>query len=230
MIREGACGLREQSKSCAGALLVFSVNQGISASFLSSIFLTAKFFPDLFLFLSILSPTPSFWGNPWILPGLDPGSLWNLGYNIQCLLREGRWRTSESSSRMRLSCISWPSRGQSAFLFPTFSWNLLVRDQLLPNGGTRESVVKSKVKSWPSSKARYSQFWLGQMDGWGTDPCERPAPDFAACVFQILLTLFWNVQGLCCGCLWPPSWNQCCNPGFGWGVLLLSRVNSSFYG
>ena len=54
MIQEGACGLREQSKSCAGALLAFCVNQGISASFLSSIFLTAKFFPCLFLLLSII--------------------------------------------------------------------------------------------------------------------------------------------------------------------------------
>ena len=50
MIREGACGLHEQSKSRAGALLAFCVNQGISASFLSSIFLTAKFFPYLFLY------------------------------------------------------------------------------------------------------------------------------------------------------------------------------------
>ena len=50
-IREGACGLREQSKSC---LLAFCVNQGILASFLSSISLTAKFFPCLFLLLSIL--------------------------------------------------------------------------------------------------------------------------------------------------------------------------------
>ena len=72
-IWEGACSLREQSKSCAGALLAFCVNQEISASFLSSIFLTAKFFPYLFLFLSILSPTPSSRGNPWIQPGLDPG-------------------------------------------------------------------------------------------------------------------------------------------------------------
>ena len=32
-IQEGACGLREQCKSCAGALLAFCVNQGISASF-----------------------------------------------------------------------------------------------------------------------------------------------------------------------------------------------------
>ena len=51
VIREGTCGLREQSKSCAGALLAFCVNQGISASFLSSIFLTAKFFPYLYLFI-----------------------------------------------------------------------------------------------------------------------------------------------------------------------------------
>ena len=72
-IREGVCGLCEQSKSCAGALLAFCVNQEISASFLSSIFLTAKFFPYLYLFLSILSPTPSSRGNPWIQPGLDPG-------------------------------------------------------------------------------------------------------------------------------------------------------------
>ena len=50
MIREGACGLHEQSKSRAGALLAFCVNQGISASFLSSIFLTAKFFPYLFIY------------------------------------------------------------------------------------------------------------------------------------------------------------------------------------
>ena len=49
---KGACGLREQSKSRAGALLAFCVNQGISASFLSSIFLTAKFFPYLFLYFS----------------------------------------------------------------------------------------------------------------------------------------------------------------------------------
>ena len=50
MIQEGACGLREQSKSCAGALLAFCVNQGISASFLSSIFLTTKFFPYLVIY------------------------------------------------------------------------------------------------------------------------------------------------------------------------------------
>ena len=50
MIREGAWGLHEQSKSCAGALLPFCINQGISASFLSSIFLTTKFFPYLFLY------------------------------------------------------------------------------------------------------------------------------------------------------------------------------------
>ena len=31
--REGAWGLREQSKPCTGALLAFCVNQGISASF-----------------------------------------------------------------------------------------------------------------------------------------------------------------------------------------------------
>ena len=49
-IWKGACGLCEQSKSRAGALLAFCVNQGISASFLSSIFLTAKFFPYLFLY------------------------------------------------------------------------------------------------------------------------------------------------------------------------------------
>ena len=46
----GACGLCEQSKSHAGALLAFCINQGISASFLSSVFLTAKFFPYLFLY------------------------------------------------------------------------------------------------------------------------------------------------------------------------------------
>ena len=74
MIREGACSLREQSKSRAGALLAFCVNQGILASFLSSIFLTAKFFPCLFLLLSILLPTPSSRGNPWIPLGLDPGN------------------------------------------------------------------------------------------------------------------------------------------------------------
>ena len=50
MIQEGACGLREQSKSRAGALLAFCINQGISASFLSSIFSAAKFFPCLFLY------------------------------------------------------------------------------------------------------------------------------------------------------------------------------------
>ena len=49
----GACSLCEQSKSHAGVLLAFCVNQGISASFLSSIFLTTKFFPYLFsIFLS----------------------------------------------------------------------------------------------------------------------------------------------------------------------------------
>ena len=74
MIREGACGLCEQSKSCAGALLAFCVNQGISASFLSSIFLTAKFFPYLFLYFS-QSPTPSSQGNPWIQLGLDASSI-----------------------------------------------------------------------------------------------------------------------------------------------------------
>ena len=55
------------------ALLAFWVNQGISASFLSSIFLTAKFFPYLFLYFS-RSPTPSSGGNPWIQLGLDPGN------------------------------------------------------------------------------------------------------------------------------------------------------------
>ena len=74
-IREGACSLREQSKSHAGALLAFWINQGILASFLSSIFLTVKFFPYHFLLLSILLPTLSSRGNPWILPGLDPGRL-----------------------------------------------------------------------------------------------------------------------------------------------------------
>ena len=74
MIQEGTCGLREQSKSRAGALLAFCVNQGISASFLSSIFLTAKFFPYLFLYFS-QSPTPSSQGNPWIQLGLDPSSI-----------------------------------------------------------------------------------------------------------------------------------------------------------
>ena len=73
-IREGACSLHEQSKSHAGALLAFCVNQGISASFLSSIFLTAKFFPYLFLCFSQF-PMLSSRGNPWIQPGLDPGSL-----------------------------------------------------------------------------------------------------------------------------------------------------------
>ena len=94
-------------------------------------------------------------------------------------MREGRWGTSERSPRMRLSCISWPSQGPSAVLFPTFSWNLLLRDQLLPNGETRESVVKSKVKSWPSSKARYSQVWLGRMDVWGKDPLLTLQPVFS---------------------------------------------------
>ena len=74
MIQEGTCGLREQSKSRAGALLAFCVNQGLSASFLSSIFLTAKFFPYLFLYFS-RSPTPSSRGNPWIQLGLDPSSI-----------------------------------------------------------------------------------------------------------------------------------------------------------
>ena len=72
-IREGACGLCEQSKSCAGALLAFCINQGISASFLSSVFLTAKFFPYLLLYFS-QSLTLSSRGNPWIQPGLDPGT------------------------------------------------------------------------------------------------------------------------------------------------------------
>ena len=49
-IWKGACGLCEQSKSRAGALLAFWINQGISASFLSSVFLTAKFFPYSFLY------------------------------------------------------------------------------------------------------------------------------------------------------------------------------------
>ena len=71
-IQEGSCGLHEQSKSRAGALVAFCINQGLSASFLSSIFLTAKFFPYLFLYFSE-SLTPSFWGNPWIQPGLDSG-------------------------------------------------------------------------------------------------------------------------------------------------------------
>ena len=71
-IWKGACGLREQSKSRAGALLAFCVNQGISTSFLSSIFLTAKFFPYLFLYFS-QSLMLSSRGNPWIQPRLDPG-------------------------------------------------------------------------------------------------------------------------------------------------------------
>ena len=49
-IREVTCGVSEQSKSRAGALLAFCVNQGISASLLPSIFLTAKFFPYLFIY------------------------------------------------------------------------------------------------------------------------------------------------------------------------------------
>jgi len=52
--------------------LAFCVNQGISASFLFSIFLTAKFFPYLFLYFSQL-PTPSSRGNRWIQLGLDTG-------------------------------------------------------------------------------------------------------------------------------------------------------------
>ena len=84
-IWEGACSLHEQSKSPAGALLGFCVNQGTSASFLSSIFLTAKFFPYLFLYFSQL-PTPSSWGNPWIQPGQDPGILEYLICIFQALL------------------------------------------------------------------------------------------------------------------------------------------------
>ena len=54
---EGAWGLREQSKPHVGALLAFCINQGISASFLSSIFLTAKFFPYLYLFIYSFTDT-----------------------------------------------------------------------------------------------------------------------------------------------------------------------------
>ena len=83
MIRERACGLREQSKSRAGALLAFCVKQGISASFLSSIFLTAKFFHYLLSILLIadavlpresLDPTGA---GPWYCTksATKPGSL-----------------------------------------------------------------------------------------------------------------------------------------------------------
>ena len=46
--REGAWGLREQSKSRAGALLAFCVNQGISASFSLLYFLIAQLWTTRF--------------------------------------------------------------------------------------------------------------------------------------------------------------------------------------
>ena len=70
-----------------GALLAFCINQGISASFLSSIFLTSKLFPYLFLYFSQLQ-TPSSRGNTWIQPGLDPGTYGLMGdkrYNIHIM-------------------------------------------------------------------------------------------------------------------------------------------------
>ena len=55
----------------------------------------------------------------------------------------------------------------------------------------------------------------------------RHTPHFAACVSQTLLTLFWNVQGLPCGCLWPPAWNQCCNHGFGGSFFYQECIHRS---
>ena len=97
MIREGACGLHEQSKSHAGALLAFCINQGISASFLSSVFLTAKFFPYLFLYFS-QSPTPSSRGNPWIQLGLDLGRV-GCHFLLQCM-------KVKSESEVAQSCLT----------------------------------------------------------------------------------------------------------------------------
>ena len=94
-IREGACGLREQSKSRAGALLAFCINQGISASFLSSIFLTAKFFPRLFIYVftdavllrESLDPTGAGhrYGSVWEIVNIDI-RLSIINYSHVCLI------------------------------------------------------------------------------------------------------------------------------------------------
>ena len=54
------------------ALLVFCVNQGMSASSLLYS-LNCKFFPYLSLYLYISLPLPSMLRIPWNQPGLDPG-------------------------------------------------------------------------------------------------------------------------------------------------------------
>ena len=106
-IREGVRGLHEQSKSRAGALLAFCVNQGISASFLSSIFLTAKFFPYLFLFfLSFHRHRP-----PEGIPGSYRGwtpvekvSFWGQRpsqHGLELFLQSGPQRSTSGSSPSR---------------------------------------------------------------------------------------------------------------------------------
>ena len=91
-IREVACGVREQSKSRAGALLAFCVNQDISASFLSSIFLNAKFFPYLFIYSFNHRCRP---------PEGIPGSSWG-------------WTPAQSPAVGSITC--WRSRKRPAVI------------------------------------------------------------------------------------------------------------------
>ena len=92
----------EQVPCCAGALLAFCVNQGISASFLSSIFLTAKFFPYLFLYFS-QSPTPSSQGNPWIQTGWTPANNYVLGTSL--VVQGLRFQAVNAGDR--IWCLAW---------------------------------------------------------------------------------------------------------------------------
>ena len=94
-IREGICGLCEQSKSHAGALLAFCVNQGISASFLSSIFSTAKFFPYLFIYSFNRRRRP---------PEGIPGS--NRGWTPVGIGHDKNWLESTRSKMVKYSTSS----------------------------------------------------------------------------------------------------------------------------
>ena len=110
MIQEGACGLREQSKSCAGALLAFCVNQGISVSFLSSIFLTAKFFLYLFIYSFNCQCRP-----PEGIPGFNRG--WTpASFHV----------VVQSLGHVLFLVTPWAAARQASLSF-TISWSLLKR-------------------------------------------------------------------------------------------------------